>query len=603
MLAVLAISAAYVGWHLFRGWMPYDDGMLGQTAERVIHGELPHRDFDDVYTGGLAFLNAAAFQLFGTALSSLRLPLFAMFVAWVPTVNYVASRLVRPAAAAAVTLLAVIWSLPNYTAAMPSWYNLFLATFGVAALFRHLEDGNRRWLFAAGAAGGLSLLIKVIGLYYVAGVLLFLVFRAHALARASEPKDARRGNAYALFVSVALSLFLASLLVIVRREAHAPELVQFVLPAALLALLLARDEWMLPAGPSAARFRQLARLLGPFVAGIALPVALFLIPYALSGSIPALLHGVFVLPMKRFGFAVVNALPLWTMLACIPLGVLAVVTRLHHERARRWTAIVLAPALMAILVLSVMTMPAHHAVWYSVQNLLPILAVTGVVVLWRERAADLEHPLLRQQLVALLSVTALCSLVQFPFFVPIYFCYVAPLVVLTAVVLFRYLRTSARAVPAMLLGFYALFGILEVNTATLYTMGAFYSTYLPTRQLRLVRGGIEVPTPHADVYERVIPLLRARARGGYTWASPDSPEIYFLSGLRNPTRTLYDFFDDTTDHTARILRTLERHGVTAIVMNHQAPFSPQFSDDMVDSLEARYPHSMNVANFHLRWRE
>jgi hypothetical protein len=602
VLAVLAISAAYVGWHLFRGWMPFDDGMLGQTAVRVIHGELPHRDFDDVYTGGLAFLNAAAFQLFGTALSSLRLPLFAMFVAWVPAVNYIASRLVRPAAAAAVTLLAVIWSLPNYTAAMPSWYNLFLATFGVAALLRHLEDGRRRWLFAAGVAGGLSLLIKVIGLYYVAGVLLFLVFRAHALARAAEPKDGRRGNAYALFVSGALLFFVASLLVVVRREAHAPELVQFVLPATLLALLLARNEWTEPAGPSAARFRQLAHLLAPFLIGVALPVALFLIPYARSGSVAALLHGVFVLPMKRFGFAVVNALPLWTMFACVPLGVLVLASRLRSGTTGRWVAAIVAASLSAILVLTVKTGPAHHAVWYSVQNLVPIFGVIGVVVLWRERAADLEYPLLRQQLAALLSVTALCSLVQFPYFVPIYFCYVAPLVLLTAVVFFRYLRTTTRAVPAMILGFYALFGIFEVNTATLYTMGAFYATYLPTRPLRLVRGGIEVPTVHADIYERVIPLLRARARGGYTWASPDSPEIYFLSGLKNPTRTLYDFFDDTTDHTARTLRSLERHGVTAIVMNRRAAFSPPFNEDIVDSLEARYPYSMNVGNFHLRWR-
>ena len=73
--------------------------------------------------------------------------LFAVFLAWVPAVFYIASRFVRPLAAGGITLLAVAWSLPNYSAAMPSWYNLFLATFGVAALFRFLEDGG------AGGAG------------------------------------------------------------------------------------------------------------------------------------------------------------------------------------------------------------------------------------------------------------------------------------------------------------------------------------------------------------------------------------------------------------------------------------------------------------------
>src|SRR5687768_7826937 len=133
ILLTMLAAVAYVGWHLGRGWLAVDDGTLGHTAERVLLGELPHRDFDDVYTGGLAYLNAAAFRLVGTTLWTLRLVLLAFFVAWVPTVYYLARRFVRPLAASALTLVAVVWSVPSYPAAMPSWYNLFFATFGVAA--------------------------------------------------------------------------------------------------------------------------------------------------------------------------------------------------------------------------------------------------------------------------------------------------------------------------------------------------------------------------------------------------------------------------------------------------------------------------------------
>src|SRR4051812_32907625 len=179
VLSVVGAAAAYVAWHLNRGWVPLDEGSLAHAAQRVLLGELPHRDFDDVYTGGLAYLDAAAFRLFGTTLWSMRLMLFAVFLAWVPAVFYIASRMVRPLMAAGITLLAVVWSLPNYPAPMPSWYNLFFATFVIAALLRFLEDERYRWLFAAGVAGGLSFLGKVVGLYYVAGVLLFLVYLAH----------------------------------------------------------------------------------------------------------------------------------------------------------------------------------------------------------------------------------------------------------------------------------------------------------------------------------------------------------------------------------------------------------------------------------------
>src|SRR5260370_19994193 len=78
--------------------------------------------------------------------------------------------------AGGVTLFAVVWSLPNYSAAVPSWYNLFFATFGLAALFAYLSDRFPKWLFIAGLCGGCSFLAKHVAMYYAAGVLLVLVF-------------------------------------------------------------------------------------------------------------------------------------------------------------------------------------------------------------------------------------------------------------------------------------------------------------------------------------------------------------------------------------------------------------------------------------------
>jgi len=147
---VWVLGAAVGGHYLTRGWVPHDAGSLAQSAERVLAGELPHRDFDDIYTGGLSFLHALAFRLFGTSLLSLRLVLFAAFLAWLPAVYYVAGRFVAPLAAGLATLTAALWTVPNYSEAVPSWYNLFLAVLGVAALLRHLETGGRRWLVAAG---------------------------------------------------------------------------------------------------------------------------------------------------------------------------------------------------------------------------------------------------------------------------------------------------------------------------------------------------------------------------------------------------------------------------------------------------------------------
>ena len=602
LLGVMVVSAVYVAWHLGRGWVAHDDGTLAQSAERLLQGELPHRDFDEIYTGGLTYLNAAAFRVLGTTLFSLRIVLFAVFLAWVPAVFYLASRLVRPVTAAAVTLLCVAWSLPNYPAPLPSWYNLFLAVFGMAALFRWLEDPRRRWLVAAGVAGGLSLLVKVIGLYYVAGVLLFLVQQEQERSRAAAASEARGGWAYGAFATGALLLFVAALLLLVRRQLFVAEFVQFVLPGALLAGLLIRVQWTQPAGPSRERFVALARLLGPFLLGVALPVALFLVPFVRAAALEPLFNGVFVLSAKRFGVAAYRMLSPWSMLSLVPFVVMAWYARRMAGRMPWWQVAGLASALVAYLVATGSTPVLYRVVWYGMRALLPMLVLLGVIALARPRVADTASPLLRAQTMLLLSVAAVFTLVQFPFSAPIYFCYVAPLVVLCAVALLRHARPMARAVPLLGVAFLTAFAVFRMNTSLLFGMGVLFVPYPPTASIGVPRAGLRIPDHEAQMYHVAVTMLQQHARGGYTWASPDCPELYFLSGLRNPTRSLFDFFDDPTGRTPRILQALDRHGVTAVVLNRAPQFSPQVADDLVAAIEERYPYGADVGKFQVRWR-
>ena len=602
LLGVLVLSAGYVAWHLGRGWVPHDEGALGQSAERLLQGELPHRDFDELYTGGLTYLNAAAFRVFGTTLFSMRLVLFTVFLAWVPAVFYVASRLVRPLAAAGVTLLCVAWSLPNYPAPLPSWYNLFLTVFGIAALFRWLEDRRPRWLIVAGIAGGLSLLVKVVALYFVAGALLFLVFHAHEQSRAAPSPGARRGRTYALFVTACLLAFSAALVLVVRHELSAAQLVQFVVPGTLVAALLVRNEWTQPAGESRSRFRTLGRLLAPFVFGVALPVALFLILFARADALGAIFNGVFVLPTKRFGVAEHRMLPLWSMRALVPVWLLLAYGRQLAGRTTRIHVLGLALALGTYLVATGTDALLYRFVWYAARGVLPVLVLLGVIVLARVRAADAASPLLRSRTMLLLSVSAVFTLVQFPFSAPIYFCYVAPLVALLAIALLPHASPMAPAVPASLLVFFIAFAVMRVNTSTLSGMGWMYQPYPHTVSLGLPRGRLDVPAAEAETYRVAVKVLQQHARGGYTWASPDCPEVYFLSGLRNPTRSLFDFFDDESGRTARILSAIERHGVTAIALNSAPEFTAGIPADLAGALAARYPFGAKIGKFQIRWQ-
>ena len=119
-LVLWLATGAYLLPFVDRGWIAHDDGMLGQAAERVMVGELPHRDFFDPYTGALGYLHALGFKILGVQLVSLRWLLFAATLAWVPVVYFLAARFVPPTSAALVTAVAVAWSVPNYFASMPS---------------------------------------------------------------------------------------------------------------------------------------------------------------------------------------------------------------------------------------------------------------------------------------------------------------------------------------------------------------------------------------------------------------------------------------------------------------------------------------------------
>lgn len=406
---------------LNRGWIPHDEGALGQSAERVLQGDVPHRDFDEIYSGGLSYLNGAGFRVFGTQLTSLRIVLYIFFLAWVPALYFCASRLVPPLLAGAVTLLAVAWGVPNYAAAMPSWYNLFFATFGVAAMLRYLEARNRLWLFVAGLCGGISFLFKVSGIFFVAGILLFFLFPDETEEQ-ERPAGSFGQKVYPAFLLVAVLCYSVVLLAFFRKGFSLVSLGYFFLPElAICAAILWFHFCFRSNGRS---FAPLFTRVLVFGAGVALPVAVFLARYIAGGFVSKFLYGVFVLPAKRFAFASHTQDPLWML--CGIAADLAVITVifLPNPRLRNGVGGLVFAAVPVLLVVAGRHPHVYRGVWTATWTLLPTLVVVGLALLVKPSRLEQLDSRRRQQVFLLLSVTAACSLIQFPFNGAIYFCYV-----------------------------------------------------------------------------------------------------------------------------------------------------------------------------------
>lgn len=607
--AALLASAALLTIYWDRGWIPHDEGTLAHAAERVLQGELPHRDFDDPYSGGLSALNALAFRAFGVNLAAMRLVLVAVALACVPAIFYIASRFTGYVGAAAVSFSAIVWSLPNYPAPMPSWYNLYLALFGTAAVVRHIETGRSRWLVIAGAIGGLSIAVKTSGLYYVAATLLLLLFREQSLSGRSSGPQTFSSFVYSAAIFAALAGFVASLLAIVGIGAEAAQFFQFVVPAASLAILLMARE-LECRGLAATRLRTTAGLVAPFAAGIALVIVPWLGVYVWAHAPGALLKGLFVLPLLRLNFAAVGPVPIAAAFAVLPIVLLAAFSSYGRRRAGAVDAVVFAAVATWVLWMAGVGPRTYRFLWYSLLALIPVMVTGGAVLLARRAAASgiASHGPRpagtegrRQMLLLLLAMSAMVGLVQFPFTAPVYFCYVAPFALLAALALTTELRRMPRMIPAVLLALYTGFGLLYVNPGVIYTTRLTRISGARFEPLALDRGGITVPAADNAEYRRLVAVMRSRATSRYAYAAPDSPEVYFLSGLRNPTRTLFDFFERREGHVTRTLAALDRHGVSVVAINRRPAFSGPISGELAWRLRQRFPHATTVGRFEVRW--
>ncbi|HEU4558229.1 MAG TPA: glycosyltransferase family 39 protein [Longimicrobium sp.] len=605
---VWLLSAALILVYLRRGWVGHDEGTLVHAVQRVLDGEVPHRDFIDMYSGGLTYLHAAAFRLFGATMLSPRIVLLIAALAWVPAVYAIARRFQGPLAAGGVTLAAVAWSVPNYTAAMPSWFNTFLATWGLAALLRYADTRRARWLLVAGACAGVSVTIKIVGLYFLAAGVLALLF----LEQEDRDGNATAGGspAWGTFLVAGLGIFALALVMLVRPRMGPPEAFHFVLPGAAVAAAVAWNERMAPSLPFVRRLRRALALLGPFVLGFAVPVGVFAAWFAAQGALGALVHGVLVLPFERLSEAAMRPVLLKpTLKAALPLVVLLLVP--VRERIRPLVGAL--PWIGAAVMLAVI--PEYSATYRLTFNaaraIIPLSVVAGCA--WLALRTRQQLPAGRRfAALAVFSTAAVCSLVQYPFSAPVYFSYVVPLGVLAAAAALSLNPAPSRGGATLVLVYATLFALLWVNRGYVYGMGL---RYWPSGQVAVLpgamSGGIRVAPDQAVAWGRAAELMRAHAGGSaYAWAGPDTPELYPLSGLKNPTPHLFEHFADPATFEPDLLRVLEQRGVNVVVINTVPLFSPELSPATLAELARRYPRSERVQamvgwrrrTMEVRWR-
>ncbi len=598
LAAVLLAAGTYSSFYALRGWIPHDEGLLGQMAERVLDGELPHVDFDEPYSGGLTLLNALSFSLFGHRLSSLRVTLFLFHLGFLASIFSIAARAGSLPAAALITLLCLAWGPPNYFAGLPSWYNLGFAIFGIHAAIKYVETDRLGWVFLGGFLGGLSCLFKVAGLYLLLALFVFLIYRERVASEAGEDASGAPSRPEWLVIA-ALVGPIAFLLAITWTRLGVMEVLYFILPGVVVCALVAWNEVRQTsiAGPSLGKTMRSILCLA---AGAATPVALFLIPYILRNDVYSVYRGLFILPQLRFDFAFYPVPPAFTILAAVPPLIAVCVPLFMRARVRIWMCVAVAICLAAILLFGSET-PIYLAVWHSVRPFGPIAAILLCAALVQR---DAELGAERKQLLLLMAaMAAFLSVIQFPYAFGLYFYYAAPPILLALLFALSLVSGSWTKVQVCFALFYVSFGVLWLNTANMRKTGVSYERSEAQDVLLPERVNLRVSEADKAVYEALVGVVREVAGDDpYILATPDCPEVYFLSEKKNPTRVFYEFFDPEKPTPQQLLANLASKGIRVVVLNGSPEFSEQVSKELFGLLSDAFPEHVDIGWFRVLWK-
>lgn len=571
----LGIGAGVVGLILSifdKGWLPHDDGYLAWAARETLNGGMPHRDFHEVYTGGLSYLNAWAFGMFGESMLALRIPYLVFLVAF-GVVLYLVARRFLSRNTSSVAVGAVIFLGPALTATpMPTLYNLFLGTFTLYLAFRFIETDQRFWLLAAGFVTGLSVIVKVTGLYVLLAIPLGLI--AHHLSRRASGPDA---ISRLLLIGAAI---VPTLLIL--NDFTLSRFVGLLVPIYIVVWCIWTVKTSTSADLASSDTPPNAGLVSilMFSIGAAVPIGLYGWLYAANDAAHDLLRGVTGSASAVVGEFSSDLADLRTL--GIPLalaGVCFLVTRL----SRGWNQVYVAGTIGGFLLFWYALAPRNELlVIHGFNRWISLAACVGLLLLVIK--TDDRYRVVDSRLIMLGGVVACFQLVQFPSSNPWQVAYTVPLAgILLFALLARLERRAFVVAAALVVSFAIVFGLARHQ-------GQLFASSETGARVRYVAlqgayGGIEIPIVH-DHYNDVVEAVSARPHSETLMAGPDVPEIYFLTGKRGSYPGVFPILDKPIDPDYSMSGQFEASPSDMVVLDFDPPAS-ELEDTWVMNVRER----------------
>lgn len=605
LAAVLLLAAALVRNSIFTQFGLGDDGAMAHMADRVLHGDVPHRDFDEIWTGGWSVFQAQIFRVFGTSLTVLCETTVGTWLLGLTAMFLIAQRLSGLALGVIATVLGAIWSLAAWPYPLANWYYLTFGLWSIYAVLRFRESRRPGWLLLAGACSGLAFDFKMTGLFLLAALLLWGAYAAaEHRPESPESSNSRPSNSMSqALVLAAIAGYLAFVFVLIRPLPKRPAtMLYFLAPNLLLVVPLT-----FRARAAGARFSNLLRHTVPLAAGFVLGVLPLLLQQIAAGSLGKFFTGVFVDPRRRYSIAeVLLSPPSGSATIAMMLPVLVLVFGASRVRASGRKSEILTAALLGtgLAVLANggeaqfgMPLNAMRAMPFAL--VIVMTAIETKMFAWRGDTRSDTRGRIDDGTFLLVAVATTSQLVQVPYAHWSYFIYGTPFVILGALAVMK--RRGAAATPTAALAF----GLTFLVVLGLSRPGVDRRE-APTAPLPFARGGIQVAVANADAWTKLAAIVDAHAKSPYIFVSRDAPIYYFLLDRQNPTRFVFELLADSTARAPEAIRAqLARANVNLVIIDWPFRQNTTRGDrERLAMLRADYPNVERIGEqMEVRWRE
>jgi hypothetical protein len=316
-LGIVIIAAiSFFALSLNRTLNPNDEGLLLHNFHKAANGQVPHRDFYDVYGPGIYWVGGALFKVFGTRILVIRVFLAVLKTAMAVLIFLIARKFMSLFFSMGAGVLFILnWGdifFPIFNIPYAGHVNHFFLLLGIYLMILYVERDSRIWLWGVSACVGFAMLFKFhTAVFGFIGFVVFLSLKEQVRDAAQTPMTAPGKDAGQAFVfSLRALKFLGAVGVMILYLAlfmpyhlDLPYFFMFLLPLYTILFQIALGDLSRfrndrENARSRRRLRKYYAESLILAAGALIFCGAVVVYYLLVGGLDAFLYDMFVLPSR-----------------------------------------------------------------------------------------------------------------------------------------------------------------------------------------------------------------------------------------------------------------------------------------------------------------